>query len=92
LFPIGPGESGIDENNAGMESDTSASKKPVSERQLTANRENAQRSTGPQTDEGKAVSSKNACKSGIFIRHLLRPGEQREKDRAELEELVKALV
>jgi len=34
--------------------------------QINANRQNAQKSTGPQTDEGKAVVSQNAVKHGLF--------------------------
>ena len=34
--------------------------------QIKANQQNAQKSTGPQTDEGKAVVSLNAVKHGIF--------------------------
>ena len=34
-------------------------------KQIEANRRNAQKSTGPRTPEGKAVSSRNALKSGI---------------------------
>ena len=36
-----------------------------SQAQLDANRLNAQKSTGPTSPEGKAVSSLNALKSGI---------------------------
>jgi hypothetical protein len=43
-------------------------KRPTSERKLRANRANAQRSTGPRTAAGKAVSSRNACKHGILSR------------------------
>ena len=34
--------------------------------QISANRQNAQKSTGPQTDEGKAVVSQNAVRHGLF--------------------------
>jgi hypothetical protein len=39
--------------------------KPISEKRLAANRENAKRSTGPRTIEGKAASSRNAVKHGF---------------------------
>ena len=34
--------------------------------QIAANRANAQHSTGPRTEEGKAASSRNACRHGLF--------------------------
>jgi len=34
--------------------------------QILANRNNSQKSTGPRTDEGKAVVSQNAVKHGLF--------------------------
>jgi hypothetical protein len=40
-------------------------KKPVSEAQLNANRANAQHSTGPKTEEGKANSSRNNFRHGL---------------------------
>ena len=52
--------------------------------QIEANRRNAQRSTGPRSVEGKAVSRFNALKSGIDAKSLVIPGE----DPAELEALV----
>jgi hypothetical protein len=51
--------------------------------QLNANRLNAQRSTGPRTDAGKAATRFNALKHGIEARSLVIPGE----DPAELEAL-----
>ena len=39
--------------------------KPISQRKLEANRRNAQLSTGPKTEEGKAASSRNAWKTGM---------------------------
>ncbi len=44
---------------------------PISERRLAANRANAQLSTGPRTDAGKAVSSLNAVKTGLCGRAVL---------------------
>jgi len=36
------------------------------ERQIAANRSNSQKSTGPRSATGKATSSQNACKTGIY--------------------------
>jgi hypothetical protein len=43
--------------------------------QAKANRENAQHSTGPRTEEGKAKSSLNAVKTGLTGRTVLLPGD-----------------
>lgn len=40
--------------------------KRMTEKQLTANRRNALRSTGPRTAKGRAVSRMNAMKHGIL--------------------------
>ena len=46
----------------------------VSQRNLIANRRNAQMSTGPRTPAGKAISSQNGMKHGLYSEHLrLRP-------------------
>jgi len=55
----------------------------TSDKQTEANRLNAQHSTGPRSDEGKARSSRNALKTGIDSESLILPGE----DPAELEAL-----
>ena len=39
--------------------------KPLSDKQLAANRENAKRSTGPRTPEGKSRASQNSRKHGL---------------------------
>lgn len=46
-----------------------------SEKQLLANRQNALRSTGPHTVEGKAVSSRNAIKHGLRAQTTIIAGE-----------------
>ena len=52
--------------------------------QTDANRHNAQHSTGPRTEDGKARSSMNALKTGLHARSILLPGE----DPSELEALI----
>ncbi len=56
----------------------------VSERQLTANRENAKYSTGPKSKNGQAVACQNATRHGLFSSRLLLEGE----DPAEFQELL----
>jgi hypothetical protein len=56
----------------------------VSERQLTANRENAKYSTGPKSKNGQAVACQNATQHGLFSSQLLLEGE----DPAEFQELL----
>jgi hypothetical protein len=47
--------------------------------QLSANRANAQHSTGPTTEAGKAASSQNALTHGLFtLRDFIQPGEEAE--------------
>ena len=42
------------------------------QKQINANRKNAQKSTGPKTDEGKAAVSQNAVKHGIFAQSVIK--------------------
>lgn len=49
----------------------------TTEKQLIANRQNAQFSTGPQTTEGKAIVSKNAIKHGLFAQEVIICDEER---------------
>ena len=45
------------------------------ERQIAANRLNAQKSTGPRTEEGRAAVRHNAVKHGLCAKTLVLPGE-----------------
>jgi hypothetical protein len=51
----------------------------LSPRKLEANRENAQRSTGPASAEGKAISSRNNFRHGFTGVFCLLGGESREE-------------
>ena len=51
---------------------------PISEKQLEANRRNAQRSTGPNTAEGKERSSRNNLRHGLTGQVTVLPSEDRE--------------
>ncbi len=55
--------------------------------QIEANRRNAQKSTGPSTQQGKAAASLNALRHGLRSRSAVLPGE----DSAELDDLVARL-
>jgi len=58
-----------------------------SEKQVRANCQNAQKSTGPKTPEGKAAVRLNAAKHGLLSEEALLSGE----DGAALEELAERL-
>jgi hypothetical protein len=63
----------------------------ISEKQLEANRRNAQHSTGPKTVEGKAHSSRNNLRHGLTGQISLLPTEDREAHDAFCTELVDSL-
>jgi hypothetical protein len=44
----------------------------ATQKQIKANWQNAQKSTGPKTDEGKAVVSQNAVKHGLFAESVIK--------------------
>jgi len=50
----------------------------ISKKQNEANCRNAQLSTGPKTEEGKAVVRLNALRHGLRARSILLPGENVE--------------
>jgi hypothetical protein len=51
----------------------------MSESKLKANRENAQKSTGPRTEEGKRASSGNALRHGLCSRQAFIPEGREER-------------
>jgi hypothetical protein len=51
----------------------------ASEAQVLANRRNAEKSTGPRTEEGKAVVSQNAVKHGLLARQDVIGSEDRDE-------------
>ena len=55
--------------------------------QINANRENAKKSTGPRTEEGKARVSLNALKHGLLARDAVLP----EEDPAEFDQQLRGL-
>ena len=75
------------EGNHGEGSPTPASeraKASVSQRKLEANRRNAQKSTGPRTQAGKANSAGNSYKHGFYEKNLfaMTPPERVAEEKA----------
>jgi hypothetical protein len=65
---------------------------PISPAKLAANRANAQMSTGPKTDFGKAKSALNAVKTGLTGRTILLPNEDAKAYEDHLLKYVDALA
>ena len=53
--------------------------KMISDKQLEANKRNALKSTGPKTEEGKSISSKNALTHGLRAQQIVIEGESQEE-------------
>ena len=51
----------------------------TSDKQIEANRRNAQKSTGPRTDRGKAIVARNALRHGLTAQRVLLPDETQEE-------------
>ncbi len=62
----------------------------ATEAQIKANQENAKKSTGPITENGKQRSSMNAMIHGIFSKIPLLPGENQEQFKLLEDEIIKA--
>lgn len=68
------------------------SKRPISARQLAANRANSKKSTGPRTPAGREAVSINALKHGLTGSFRLLPGEDPAIHQAFCRELIAELA
>ncbi|MEO6811394.1 MAG: hypothetical protein ABI353_19970, partial [Isosphaeraceae bacterium] len=59
-------------------------KKTISDKQMAANKANAQKSTGPRTDRGKSSSRRNAVKDGLTGDGVVLPTDLEAEVRAEM--------
>src|SRR5277367_1468991 len=67
---------------------TSSAPRPISAKQIEANRKNALHSTGPTTPVGKEASRLNALKHGLRATQVIIPGQE---DLAEVEAILREL-
>ena len=51
----------------------------TSQKQIEANRRNAQKSSGPKTIQGRSISRMNALKHGLLAEQVVVPGEDFEE-------------
>lgn len=65
--------------------------KKISKKQNIANRQNAQKSTGPKTAEGRQISAQNSIKHGLHSRDMIINSPFLKENRAEYEELLQSL-
>jgi len=65
---------------------------PITEKQLIANRHNAQQSTGPQTSAGKRRASQNAVKHGLHAKDNVIDSPHLKESAAEYEALITSLI
>ena len=62
-----------------------------SQKQFNSNRENAQKSTGPKTDEGKKIASQNAVKHGLNSATIILTSPHFKEDQEEYDHLAASL-
>ena len=64
----------------------------VSQKQLIANRQNALKSTGPKTETGKALASRNALKHGLLASEVVIDNGEGAENRQEFETILNDLI
>jgi hypothetical protein len=72
--------------------ETRAGGRPLTEKQIEANRRNAQKSTGPATPAGRTISSKNSLKHGLTAREVTVSEEEAREFAAFRNDIVAALA
>ena len=68
-------------HGAGASLHPAPGKKPISAKKVEANRKNAQKSTGPKSEAGKAKAAGNSYQHGFYAKHLFLTPEQVAKDK-----------
>ena len=64
----------------------------TSEKQLLANRQNAQKSTGPKSEHGKTVAGRNSIKHGLFAGDIIIDSPHLKEDKTEYDFLLSSLI
>ena len=64
----------------------------VSEKQMLANQQNALRSTGPKTDQGRALASRNSLKHGLLAEEVVITAGEGAEDKQQFSDLLTDLV
>jgi len=64
----------------------------TSEKKIEANRQNAQKSTGPKTDAGKKTSSQNAVTHGLHATDIVINSPHLKESRTDYDQLIESLI
>ena len=67
--------------NEAPRGDANGDNSPVSAKKVAANAKNAQKSTGPRTEAGKAKAAMNTYRHGFFAKHLFPTTQQAAEDK-----------
>ncbi|MBN9661222.1 MAG: hypothetical protein J0H49_23720 [Acidobacteria bacterium] len=94
-FSTGTAVASCSENHPATKSSPGRTTRPlasISEKRLAANRANAQKSTGPRTEAGKAAVAENACRTRFFARVHRMPARIAAHFRARAEEKTRCIT